>query len=126
MRGIQAPRTEIPLPKTLAQMKKRLEEAMNEASDAEEIIPLMKKAITQFGLEPSDLFEQLPESSKRPTPDTSKERAATAQAKAVYQDADGNTWAGRGRRPAWLNEALERGKTLEDFKRAGARLCKAK
>lgn len=114
------------MPKTLAQMKRRLEDAMNEASDAEEIIPLIKKAIAQFDLEPSDLFEQRPESSKPATPDISKVRDATAQAKAVYRDADGNTWAGRGRRPTWLNEALERGKTLEDFKRAGTRLRKAK
>ncbi|GKT17005.1 H-NS histone family protein [Acidovorax sp. SUPP2522] len=117
---------EIPLPKTLAQVKRRLEEAMNEASDAEELIPLMKKAIAQFDLEPGDLFEQRPESSRLATPNISKARDATAQAKAVYQDADGNTWAGRGRRPTWLNEALERGKTLEDFKRAGARARKAK
>ncbi|MDO5603788.1 MAG: H-NS histone family protein [Paracoccus sp. (in: a-proteobacteria)] len=25
------------------------------------------------------------------------------------------TWAGRGRRPAWVQEALETGKTLEDL-----------
>ena len=39
---IQALGIEIALPKTLTQMKKRLEEAMNEAHEAEEIIPLMK------------------------------------------------------------------------------------
>ena len=66
MWGIQAPRMETRLLKKLAQMKKRLEEVMKEASDAEEIIPLMKKAIAQFDLEPSDPFEQRPESSKRP------------------------------------------------------------
>ncbi|WP_159402782.1 H-NS family nucleoid-associated regulatory protein [Acidovorax sp. MR-S7] len=107
-------------------MKKRLEEAMHEASEAEEIIPLLKEAIAQFDLEPDDLFEQRPETSKRPASDAAKGRAAASQAKAVYQDADGNTWAGRGRRPTWLNEALERGKALEDFKLGGARLRKAK
>ena len=48
---------EIALPKTLTQMKKRLEEAMNEAHEAEEIIPLMKEVIARFELVPDDLFE---------------------------------------------------------------------
>lgn len=42
---------------TLIQMKKRLQEAMNEASDAEEIIPLLKEAIAKFELMPADLFD---------------------------------------------------------------------
>lgn len=45
------------MPKTLTQMKKRLEEAMSEAREAEEIIPLLKEAITKFDLVPDDLFE---------------------------------------------------------------------
>ncbi len=38
-------------------MKKRLEEAMNDVYEAEEIIPLLKEAIAKFELVPSDLFE---------------------------------------------------------------------
>ena len=26
------------------------------------------------------------------------------------------TWSGRGRRPAWISEGLEQGKSLEDFR----------
>lgn len=87
------------MPKTLAQMKKRLEDAMTEATEAEAIIPLIKQAIVRFGLEPDDLFDG--DSSETTT--------------ALYRDAHGNTWGGRGRRPTWLNEALASGKTLEDF-----------
>jgi DNA-binding protein H-NS len=105
-------------------MKKRLEEAMSEASEAEEIIPLLKQAIAKFDLKPADLFEQRPETSK--PSDASEARAAASRAKAAYQDANGNTWAGRGRRPTWLNEALKYGKTLEDFKPGGTSLRKAK
>lgn len=94
---------EFALPKTLAQMKKRFEDAMTEASEAEEIIPLMKLAIARFGLEPGDLFDG--EISETTT--------------TLYRDANGNTWGGRGRRPTWLNEALARGKTLEDFQLDG-------
>ena len=45
------------MPKTLSQMKKRLEEAMSQANDAEEIIPLLKKVIAQYDLIPADLFD---------------------------------------------------------------------
>lgn len=72
---------------------------MTEAREAEEIIPLMKQAIAQFRLEPDDLFDE--------------EAAETTTAQ--YQDANGNTWGGRGRRPNWLNDAIARGKNLEDF-----------
>jgi len=34
---------------------------------------------------------------------------------AKFRDADGNTWAGRGKRPVWLREALAAGRTLEEF-----------
>lgn len=34
---------------------------------------------------------------------------------APYEDGDGNTWSGKGRRPNWLNEALDAGASLEDF-----------
>lgn len=33
-----------------------------------------------------------------------------------YGDAEGNMWSGRGRRPNWLNAALDSGYTLEDFR----------
>jgi DNA-binding protein H-NS len=35
---------------------------------------------------------------------------------AAFKDDQGNTWSGRGRRPAWLKAALESGKTLEDLR----------
>ena len=39
-----------------------------------------------------------------------------AAAKYAHPDEPGLTWSGRGRRPRWVNEALESGKTLEDLK----------
>lgn len=32
-----------------------------------------------------------------------------------YRDANGNTWTGRGKRPAWFVAAIENGQTPEDF-----------
>lgn len=35
---------------------------------------------------------------------------------AAYQDGQGNTWSGRGRRPRWVTEALAAGKSLDDLR----------
>jgi DNA-binding protein H-NS len=32
-----------------------------------------------------------------------------------YRGPDGKTWAGRGARPRWLSNALEEGRTLDEF-----------
>jgi DNA-binding protein H-NS len=119
---------EIALPKTLTQMKKRLEEAMSEAREAEEIIPLLKEAITKFELVPDDLFEMgAGRFGTKLAPRKTLQRDSPSESQTgVYQDAEGNTWAGKGRRPRWLNEALERGKTLEDFLPRRKRLQSAK
>jgi DNA-binding protein H-NS len=41
-------------------------------------------------------------------------KRASKRATVKYRDGD-NTWAGRGKRPAWLNERLASGAKLEDF-----------
>ena len=113
--------------KTVNQMKKRLEEVMTEASDAEEIIPLLKEVIARFELMPADLFDEAASSkTKVPKPKVSQTGKGSANGTAMYRDAEGNTWAGRGRRPAWLNEALEGGAALEDFRNRGRHLRSAK
>jgi DNA-binding protein H-NS len=35
--------------------------------------------------------------------------------KPKYSDGNGNTWSGKGRKPLWLQQALEEGRNLEDF-----------
>lgn len=43
--------------------------------------------------------------------------ASASGPKAVaYRDSNGNTWVGKGPRPAWLREALAAGAALESFK----------
>jgi DNA-binding protein H-NS len=32
-----------------------------------------------------------------------------------YRDGKGNTWTGRGEKPKWLREALEAGRSVEEF-----------
>lgn len=46
-----------------------------------------------------------------------RKRSASAKAKAVkYRGPNGETWGGgRGRKPKWIQEALAKGKKIEDF-----------
>ena len=43
-------------------------------------------------------------------------KTAKASASQMYRNADGQTWAGKGKRPNWLRAELMRGKTLAEFK----------
>lgn len=45
----------------------------------------------------------------------SKAKGSGAGVRALYADTNGNTWAGRGKRPQWLREALEAGRSLDEF-----------
>ena len=71
------------------------------------VVAKIKDDIKAHGLTPQDLF--------------GKSAGATAKGKSKkpsvvkYADGAGNTWAGRGKRPRWLNDALTAGKKVEDF-----------
>ena len=43
------------------------------------------------------------------------EKPKGAKVPVKYRDAQGNTWTGRGKKPAWLANALANGITLEQF-----------
>lgn len=69
----------------------------------------------------ADLTRQLaalghdaPTKGKRGRPVGSKSLKGKKVA-AKYQGPNGEMWAGRGARPIWLREALQSGKSLEDF-----------
>lgn len=42
-------------------------------------------------------------------------KAAKAEPKYRHPDNPEMTWSGRGRKPSWIAEALEAGKSLDDF-----------
>ena len=69
-----------------------------------EVLTELKSDIATFGFTAADLFD---------TPKATKSKS-TKEPK--YQDANGNTWAGVGKRPKWLTEAIATGKSQEDFK----------
>lgn len=83
------------------------------------VIDRIKDAIAHYGLTPADLGftgrrvvgAAKPAKGKRGR----KAAAPKAQRSIKFRDANGNTWGGRGPRPAWLRDALTAGKTLQDF-----------
>lgn len=68
-----------------------------------EVLTELKADIALFAFTAADLFDT-PKPAK--TKDTREPK---------YADANGNTWAGVGKRPNWLTEALKAGKSQEDF-----------
>lgn len=47
--------------------------------------------------------------------DMGNAKAAKSPVAAKYRNAKGQTWAGRGKRPVWLQTALAAGSSLEEF-----------
>lgn len=89
----------------LAQLRKEAREIQNQARGA--VIEDVRAKIAEYGLTASDLkFVSRARVGKRlpqPTP-------------AKYRSPTGETWSGgRGRKPRWVKEALNAGKSLIDF-----------
>ncbi|MCY1263103.1 Nucleoid occlusion protein [compost metagenome] len=57
----------------------------------------------------------LPALLRRPTRPKAAAKPATRKPAVRYRDGNGNTWTGRGKRPAWVDAALASGKTLDDL-----------
>lgn len=95
------------------------------------VIARIKEAIEAFGLTADDLGlaggkgkrGRQPGAAKKTTAGKVGKRARAAKvAKPAktngapkFADSNGNSWSGRGPRPAWLRTALEAGATLDSF-----------
>lgn len=80
------------------------------------VIKRIKEAITVYGITAEDLdLAVSKKAAKSPVvkPRAGKRRKAVTVVK--FRDANGNTWGGRGPRPAWLRDALAAGATLDSF-----------
>ncbi len=98
----------MPKVKPVTAMKQRLQDALDQLAQQEEVIDLVRQATEMYGLVPTDVFplEDLQAAVLIDPVDDS----------VPYCDRAGNTWSGTGRRPKWLTEALEAGAALEDFR----------
>ncbi|PUE55206.1 H-NS family nucleoid-associated regulatory protein [Limnohabitans parvus] len=96
---------------------KRIEEVKKlETEGKTKAVEVMKNWIQSYSITAHELFEseEQPKSKKAPTKKTDFEFVVGA----TYEK-DGNTWAytgQKGRRPTWVNEAIENG-TIDQFKK---------
>lgn len=82
---------------------KRIETLQNE----------IQRIAASVGKTPEELLRRLPRGSK-------KNKKATAAARYRNPANPDQTWAGRGKRPKWLAEALQNGHSLDEFLIPGA------
>lgn len=108
--------------KTYAQVMKQIDHLRTEAErlrkqEVSGVVDRIREAIQFYGLTASDLGLGRTRPGAKPSAPKPKKRAAARDAKvaAKYRDEHGNTWAGRGKRPVWLRDALLAGRTLEEF-----------
>lgn len=92
-----------------------------------DVVAKIRSAIVTYGLTAGDLGFGGTRSTgaaksaagKKPgrKPGRPRKTASAAGRKVApkFRDEQGNTWAGRGKRPLWLNKALASGRKLEDF-----------
>ena len=127
--------------KTYEQIQQEIEKLQSKAKalqavEAKGVIVRIKEAIQHYGLTAEQLGfdgaksstsssiispaatasapKQLPVPSAKPTPKAATK--TTVQGKPQFSDGSGNSWGGRGPRPAWLREALQAGRDINEFR----------
>ncbi len=106
--------------KTYSQLMKQIDSLQREAEEMKRkeidgVVKRIKDAIEAYGLTAADLglAARAPKATKM-----GKKRGASKGGRpgaVKFRDDAGNSWGGRGPRPAWLREALAAGKQLSDF-----------
>ncbi|MFG6433588.1 H-NS family nucleoid-associated regulatory protein [Roseateles sp. LYH14W] len=102
--------------KSLTQIQSQIEKLQKQVDAVRSAaIVRIRKEMAQHGLTADDLFGPASSTS------TGSGRATKGKVKTKgdrppkYADGSGNTWGGMGKRPAWIREALEAGRSLEEF-----------
>lgn len=92
---------------------RRQEEASAQQQNAERQAKLeaFRAKLLEDGIDPTELLDSVSATK------SAKAKRAPRPAKYKYTDENGNaqTWTGQGRTPKAIKEALENGKSLEDF-----------
>jgi DNA-binding protein H-NS len=116
--------------KTYSQFLKQIEDLQAKAEavrrkEIDGVVRRIRDAIEHYGLTAADLGlagggtgKAAGAARKKPGRKPGRPRKTLGKASKVapkYRDENGNTWAGRGKRPIWLRDALAAGKKLEDF-----------
>lgn len=109
--------------KTYDQIQQQIAQLQAEAEklrqqEIEGVVARIREAIEHYQLTPADLGFKAAGAAAKPARKAKGKRKAAARPAAVvaYRDEAGHTWAGRGKRPQWLRDALAAGRTLDDFR----------
>ncbi|WKB55979.1 H-NS histone family protein [Eleftheria terrae] len=110
------------MPKPYAQLRNEMEALQRrmEAARRKEgtgALKEIKRLVALYGFKAEDVFD----GEKARARNSSTGKASQAEVP-KYQDARGNSWSGRGPRPRWLREALERGEARRGEARRGDRI----
>jgi DNA-binding protein H-NS len=108
--------------KQIAELQQRADALLAKEKGA--AIAQIKGEIQKYGLTAADLgmADRGGWVSSGRKPRAGSTGKATAGAR--YRDDSGNEWGGRGPRPAWLRQALEQGRSLDEFAVRGRRSAK--
>lgn len=84
------------------------------------VLKRVKEAIDVYGITAEDLGlvsskKSAKGAGKKSTTKSRTSKHPKAAATVKFRDGSGNTWGGRGPRPAWLRNALASGESLESF-----------
>jgi DNA-binding protein H-NS len=109
--------------KSYASIVKQIETLKAEAEKARRkevdgVIGRIRTAIDAYQLTAADLgFGVKASGPKKAAAKTKVRRKGAAKSAIVvkFRNDSGGTWGGRGKRPQWLRDALNAGKTLADF-----------
>lgn len=101
----------MPTLQELIAQKSEIERQIAEARRQEraDAIAKVRALMAEQGLTAADLVSKSPASGRGSS-------TAGRKVAAKYRDPEtGQTWTGRGLKPKWLAQALEKGKSLQDF-----------
>jgi DNA-binding protein H-NS len=91
------------------------------AAEVKAVIAKLNESIAAYELTADDLHFPSASASggRRAASAATSSSRSNASTDAKYSDGQGNTWGGRGPRPAWLRQAILSGKSLESFETSG-------
>jgi DNA-binding protein H-NS len=102
--------------KSLLQIQSQIQKLQKEVDAARSAaVARIRKEMAQHGLTADDLFGPTSSTSTGSGRATKVNVKTKADRPPKYADGSGNTWGGMGKRPAWVREALEAGRSLEEF-----------
>ena len=109
---------------TYKQIQKQIEQLQRKAEalrngEIKGVVERIKVAIAHYGLTAAHLGFESGRAGTKGKPAAKSAGKAKAKSSAKFADANGNAWSGFGPRPHWLRDALQAGRSIDEF-RAGA------